>query len=156
MFVSKDLLVPGAKIAHNLAMLPTNVPVEVRPTEALDVAVFIGTIVSQQQDRIVEDGIFLKLYSQVLINSGEGLISKVLVSLVHAVGKDDIVGLCATVGASFGFVQCPQPKSADVTRLVVTGRDGGMLDGACTYEADFALGIFLLCCLHLYFTILHT
>lgn len=47
--VGKDLLIPGAEIAHDLVMDIPNMPMQVRPAIAGYVTACIWTIVAQQQ-----------------------------------------------------------------------------------------------------------
>jgi hypothetical protein len=48
MFVRKHLLMSGAQITYLLVMYRSNMTVEIRPPQTRNIAVVIGTVVSQQ------------------------------------------------------------------------------------------------------------
>jgi len=67
MLMGEHLLVPGAEVAHNLVVHAFDMPMQVWPAPAGNIAVFIRTIVAQQDKGVNEYVLFLVFNAQSLI-----------------------------------------------------------------------------------------
>lgn len=143
MLVCENLLVSCAEIAHHLLMHTPHMAMQVRPSQACNIAVVIRTVVSQQQDRILENLRLLITDTQILVLAEEVPFLKVLVSFLGIVGKDDMCCLSSAVRAGLRLVQCTQSKSANVAGTVIARSHTVVVDRRCANEAHLRLDIVL-------------
>lgn len=94
MLVGKDLLISSAEVTHNFAMLGLDMSVEIRPSEASNIAIRIWTIVSQKEYCVFENDIFLVFNTQILVGLDEVLGQEIFVAFGRIVGKYHEIGLC--------------------------------------------------------------
>lgn len=91
--MGKDFLVPSTKITHHL-FVRFDMAMEIRPTQASHVTIFIGTVISQEKNGVLEDDILFILDTQVLIDLDEIGVGKFLKPLLGIVGEYHKRGLC--------------------------------------------------------------
>jgi hypothetical protein len=114
---------------------------QIRPTQASNVAVSFRTIVLQQQTCVFKDLWVLKVYAEAVIRLEEVGRGKVLVGLLGVVCQDDVVGLVSAMRARFCLVECSHTNGANMAGAVVAGSYRGMLDGGGANETDFGVGV---------------
>lgn len=71
MLVCEDLLVAGTEIAHLLVMNATDMAVEIGPPEASKIALVVGAIIPQQQDRVPHNVLLAVSDADVLVSGGD-------------------------------------------------------------------------------------
>lgn len=74
-------------------MLALHMAMQVRPSKASDIAVFIGAVVSKKQHRVFKNFVLLIMNSQVLIGPSEIFLLKILESSHGVIGENDKGGL---------------------------------------------------------------
>lgn len=74
-------------------MLALHMAMQVRPSKASDITVFVRAVVSKQQHRVFKDFVLLIIDSQILIGPGEIFLLKFLKASNGVIGEDDKGGL---------------------------------------------------------------
>lgn len=92
MLMGEDLLVACAQITHDLAMPGFDMTMQVRPSQAGNVTIFVRTVIPQKQDCILQDFVFFIFDAQVLINFDKVLVFKLLKLLLGLVCEDNVRG----------------------------------------------------------------
>jgi hypothetical protein len=90
MLMSKDFLVASTQITKHFAVLLFDVAVQVRPSQACNIAVLIWTIVSEEENGVFKDDVFFVLDPKVHVQSHKIRLGKLFISLRSIVGKDHI------------------------------------------------------------------
>lgn len=89
MLMCEDLLVACAEITHGFLMNCLDVTMKIWPTETCDVTLVIWTIVTQQEQRVFEDLLFLVLDAEVLVDSEEVGWLEILEPFHGIISEDD-------------------------------------------------------------------
>ena len=89
MLVGKYFLVSRAQVAHHLVVHRFDMSVQVRPAVAGYVTTLIGTVVSQQQNRVVVNFQFLVLDAQCIVVLLEVGLLEVLEALGRVIREND-------------------------------------------------------------------
>jgi hypothetical protein len=79
---------------------------QVRPSQARNIALAVRAVVLQQQSGVLEDFGFLEFDSEVVIDLEEVACRKFLIWFLMVIRKNDMVRLSPAMRAGFGLVQC--------------------------------------------------
>lgn len=135
MLMGEDFLVASTKITHQLAMLLFDMVMEMRPSQACDIAVSIGTVVPQKKDGVFEDDIFLILDPEGSVRSYKVRHGKLFVFLRSIVGEYHIRCFSLYLLAAFlratrkYCLPCNTRSHAFYTKPSALTRRCGMSDG---------------------------
>lgn len=110
-FMGEDLLVSGTEITHHF-LVRLDVAVEIGPSQASYIAVFIRTVVSQEKDRIFEDDILFVFDTQVVVNLDKVGVGEILEPLLGIVGKYHKWRLCLDLYVNSILVELGKGRSA--------------------------------------------
>jgi hypothetical protein len=155
MFVSENLLVASTQITHQFSVALFDVAMQVRPSQACNVAVSVWAVVPQEKYSVLEDDVFLVLYPKVFVRPHEVCLGKLFVPLCSIVREYYIGCFSLNLLATFRelqsnitnlticavtlLVQCSQPEGADVTCLMVARCNRQMFNSRSADEAHFSL-----------------
>lgn len=89
--VCEDFLVACTEITHGLLVDRFDVTMKVRPPKTGDVTFVVWAVVSQKQQRVLEDFLFLVLDTEVLVDLEEVRWSEVFKSFHRVIGEDNEV-----------------------------------------------------------------
>jgi hypothetical protein len=94
MLVCEDLFVASAQVAHLLVVDGTNMPVEVLPTEAGKVAIWIRAVVAQEEDCVPNDILASIANADIIVGACNVGVGILLVALIRVVRKNDKRCIC--------------------------------------------------------------
>jgi hypothetical protein len=89
MFVRKDLLVPGAQVAHLLVVDGADMAMQVLPAKACKVALGIGAVISQEKDSIANNILARIFDANVVVSAGDVGVFVFVKTLSPVVGEND-------------------------------------------------------------------
>lgn len=130
MLVSEDLFATGAEIAHAFAVGSLDMPMQVWPPQAGEVARGIGAVVSEEQDRVAHNVLVCVLDADVVVGGGDVCAGVVLELLIEVVGEDDVGSGCL-----FGGLLAWASDLHGRWRWSETDEAGGGLGKGETYSA---------------------
>lgn len=104
----KDLLIPSAKIAHDLLVYCANVTVQVGPAEASSITVRVWAIVAKKHNSVLKDLLLLIADAHVVVLSEEIIGLELLEPLLSIVCEDHCRRFGATMRACLGLVKSAQ------------------------------------------------
>lgn len=88
--MSEDLLVTSAEVTHALAVGGLDVAMQVGPSEAGEIAVCIGAVVSEKKNSVAHNVFICVLYANIAVGCSDVLVCVIFETLLGVVGKDDI------------------------------------------------------------------
>lgn len=96
--MSEDFLIPCAEITHDLTMLRSDMTMQIWPSQTRSLAIFVGTVVTEEKNGVFENDISLVLDTEVFVDLGKVTVEKVFELLGRVICKDDKIrfGLART------------------------------------------------------------